>query len=166
MRLLPILLLLASLLACDAKPAPQAPAAEPSLIVQIEKVRTGQSTEIRLSPRFSRTNLPAIVALPELVRLNLNETDLTDEDVKQLASMPKLETLRFSSPSVTDASLAHLATSKTLRHLLLFDTPITDLGLAHLASLDSLESLYLTNTRVTDAGLSALLQRRPTLHVH
>lgn len=140
--------------------------AELPLDVQIQNVEQEVAAEIRVTKPFARSQLPRIVALSNLVRLNLSETDLTDEDAKQIAALPMLETLRFSSPTITDQTLLYLATSPTLRHLILSDSPITDAGLAHLAELKTLESLYLTNTRVTDAGLSALLQRRPTLHVH
>ncbi len=162
------------LVACTACGQNQNPPVQPGrsatpdipLAAQIEAVRTGGAIEIRVSTKFTRQDLVPILALKNLVRLNLSETDLTDDDVEQIAALPKLETLRIDSLQMTDTSMAHLARSKTLRHLILLDVPITDAGLLHLADCESLESLYLINTRVTEDGYSALMRQRPTLHVH
>jgi len=164
------LLLAAALAGCDqpAPPTAQPPtAADVPLAAQLGRVRNNQSTEVRLTTtRATAADLPGILAEKKIVRLILNDTDFTDDDLKQIAALPALETLRLSAPRITDAALANLAQSKTLRHLILLDAPVTDAGLAHLATLATLESLYLTNTRVTDSGLESLLRQRPGLHVH
>ncbi len=172
MRLLPLILLILCLAACDGDAgtssiAPPVPEPDLPLAQQLELIRAGQRDHIRVwDALVADTDIAAIAAQPTIVRIVFNNTTLTDTGVAQLAAMPKLETLRIVSAQVTDASLAALAESKTLRHLILVDTPVTDAGLVHLEKLATLESLYLEGTRVTDAGIASLLKQRPTLHVH
>ena len=98
--------------------------------------------------------------------LDLRNTNVTDEGLRQLQGMPSLEQLtlgndvqvirQFNPPAspITDAGLVHLRKLDQLRNLTLNGLPITDQGLAVIEDLPNLGGLYLSRTKVKGAGLS------------
>jgi Leucine-rich repeat (LRR) protein len=80
---------------------------------------------------------------------------VTDEAIRALAAFPELERLSLSKSGITDDQLANLPL-RNLKHLDLSDTQLTDEGVAKLASLDKLESLEMVRTNVTGPGFEAL----------
>jgi hypothetical protein len=166
--LAPVVMFLA--LGCDQS-APSQPAAaptEPTWAQQAAAVRTGRSDVIRLDHTLLRDD--DLVQLddlkPNLRRVNLSRTQLSDRGLARLCELHGLEQLRLSSPRVTDAGMAHVAKLRQLRFLHLLDMPISDLGLDQLHGLENLESLYLDRTNVTDDGLARLIQALPNVHLH
>ncbi|MGI6416217.1 MAG: leucine-rich repeat domain-containing protein [Thermoguttaceae bacterium] len=126
---------------------------------------------------------------PKLHYLNLQQTDITNDAIRQLdgaarlhqltldvtrvgdlglqhlARLQNLEDLSLDQTNITSAGLRHLADLKDLRWLSLRDTAITDTGLESLYHLDKLRELDLTGTRVTPQGISRLQSRLPGLAV-
>ena len=98
--------------------------------------------------------------------LDLRNTNVTDEGLRQLQEMPNLEQLtlgndvqvirQFNTPTspITDAGLVHLRKLDQLRNLTLNGLPITDEGLAVIENLPNLGGLYLSRTKVKGADLS------------
>jgi hypothetical protein len=88
--------------------------------------------------------------------IDLNETQATDADLKNLAGVKKLRALHLRGTKVTDAGLKELAGLPQLQTLGLRGTKVTDAGLKELAGLPQLQDLDLTDSQVTDAGLKEL----------
>ena len=82
----------------------------------------------------------------DLRALRIENNQVTDTDLAQLARLHALQTLDLQDTKVTDAGLASLARMTDLRE-------ITDAGLARIAKLTSLRSLVLYGSKITDAGL-------------
>jgi hypothetical protein len=80
---------------------------------------------------------------------------LTDEGVGQLAHLSKLQRLAVTDAQVTDKSLTIIATFPQLRNLSLHRTAITGENLDKLAELPKLKWLHLNGTRVTDDSMRA-----------
>lgn len=100
--------------------------------------------------------LKHLAALPQVVQLILDETDLHDDDFAVLAAMPQIEELYLTHTPCTDRIFDHVAGMENLTHLGLYGTKVTDSGLAKLAELKSLRDLAVGDAEVTAAGLSAL----------
>jgi hypothetical protein len=157
-------------------PAPERPWAE-----QVQDVRDGRSTQVRVeSPSISSAEwnelsdgcaalkvlevanaelpddaLQVVAALPNLTRLKLG-APIGDAGAAHLAAAQQLEVLNLPAADLTDAGLALLATLPRLQ-LLRFKSPrVSDAGLSHVAGMPSLRFLHLIDVPVTDAGLAHL----------
>jgi hypothetical protein len=112
---------------------------------------------------FWKTSLPS-GALPKLVPhstrlryLGLEETDVTDEEVKQVLSRtPNLTNLDLSSTNVTDDVMPAVSRLKNLAFLRLENTRITDAGLASLRGLP-IQVLDLGLTRISEQSSPLLI---------
>ena len=86
----------------------------------------------------------------------------------QLAGLPvpaAVFGLDLNNTQVTDAGLKELAGLQSLQTLVLFGTQVTDAGLKELAGLKSLRELWLGDTQVTDAGVAQLRQALPNCRI-
>lgn len=147
---------------------PESTPPEASFNEQAERVREGRSNLIRLDRTpVADADLAALGGLEDrLQRLNLSNTELTDEGLAQLAKFKSLVQLRVRSRRITDQGLAALVQLPVLKHLHLIDAPITDAGLQHLHGLKSLSSLYLDQTQGTAEGFAQLEKALPKAHLH
>ena len=124
--------------------------------------------------------------LPDLKRVRLRRTALTDEGLKAVVGLGKLEEFRVDGSVITGTGLEHLAEctglksvdlcrSKVrndhlgallalpaLRELRLAGNPVSDAGVNLLAQLERLELLDLGQTAITDSALGQLA-KHPTL---
>jgi hypothetical protein len=163
---------LAGGLACSRQPIDQAASGpeqvEAAFAQQAEAVREGASSQIRLDRTVvSDDDLRHLDGLEsKLARLNLSQTQITDDGLARLCAMTRLEQFRLASPQITDEGLKSIARLEHLRFLHLIDMPITDAGLDELRGLKSLESLYLDGTKVTDEGLARVVKALPRVHLH
>src|SRR5262249_34880393 len=81
---------------------------------------------------------------------------LHDGVVHELTGLPQLSRLRVNWSGVTDAGLKHIAKLPSLTELELESAPITDAGIGELKNLKTLVTLNLANTGITDACLKDL----------
>lgn len=92
--------------------------------------------------------------------------NLTDDALAEIvAHHPEITKLDVQGTELTDASAEHLARLKNLRELSLQETGIADSGLEKLAALQSLTSLTLQQTKVTAAGVARLQQALPNCQI-
>jgi Leucine-rich repeat (LRR) protein len=105
------------------------------------------------SGKVSADLLAKLTALPEIERLSLSQSDVTDAALHSLKQLPELRYLDLSDTAITNAGLAQLALLPQLESLLLARTRITGAGLAALTKLKNLEGLELGGTAIQDAGL-------------
>ncbi len=97
-----------------------------------------------------------LVALRQLRTLNLDNSNITDAQVRHVGNLPTIEGLLLADTQISDNGLAHLAELSNLRGLYLAGTRISNQGVQHLAGLRDLWVLDLTNTLVTEEGLAHL----------
>jgi hypothetical protein len=95
-------------------------------------------------------------AFGEVAGVQLWGAPATDDDLRLLANLPELERLNLTDTQITDAGLVHLKLCPRLTFLSLEDTAVTDQGLSKLMALQDLEGLSLNGTKITDAGLDQL----------
>ena len=99
--------------------------------------------------------------------LSLGGSKVTDRALAAIAKMPQLVRLDLNRTGVTDRGLKTLAKSKPkeLRSLNLYGTAVTDAGIGALA-LPQLTAIYLWGTKTTDAGIAKFRERHPDCRVH
>lgn len=105
------------------------------------------------------TRFPRDAKLPPVegpFALNFANSDVTDNDLKQLKHLENLTALNLRFTGITDVGLAALKDLKKLARLDLIGTKITDEGLKTLGELKELTSLTINVEKITDAGLKEL----------
>jgi internalin A len=109
------------------------------------------------SIQMTDADVKQIASLTQLHALNLVGTQLTDEVLMKLAGLTQLKWLNINDNQVTGSGLKELASFKQLQHLDLSFTNATDSGLKGLAGFKQLQWLGLgSDDNVTDAGLKEL----------
>lgn len=109
-------------------------------------------------------DLRSLSALPRLQDLNLIESRITNDGVKDLVGgCPNLESLNVFSAHITDAGLGELTRLTKLRSMILDDMPITDKGIQQLGRCPALGYLLLQSTKATASGVSELQSSHPRI---
>jgi internalin A len=98
---------------------------------------------------------------PRLRYLNLNGTNVGDDQLTHIAGCAELTQLKLDNTAITDAGLMSLTDLKNLTVLSLCKTHVTDAGVIHLANLPRLRLLQLKDTQVTDMGVEKLQRTLP-----
>jgi len=100
--------------------------------------------------------------------LSLGFTTVSDKALDEIAKMPNLVRLDLQRTKVTDAGLKKLAQAKPprLRRLNLYGTNVTDAGLDTLATLPELAEVFVFGTKVTEGGVERLRSLRRGCTVH
>lgn len=97
-------------------------------------------------------------------RLSLEESELSDSALKEIAGRAELKRLYLGGSRVTGAGLKELQGLTTLFHLSLKNLPVDDARFAQLPDFPNLRGLGLDGTRIGDNSL-AVLKRYPKLEV-
>ena len=137
----------------DEQPIPSGPEyakiIEAAIRVELKKL-TGELTEADLE---------------KVTSLNLNNTIMLDEGLKELPKLKNLRYLRLFGTLITDAGLKELTNRQQLTAIDLGLTQITDAGLKELPKLKNLRSLNLNDTKVTKAGMAELRKALPNCKI-
>lgn len=99
-------------------------------------------------------------------RVWLNDANIGDADLVQVAHFSNLETLDLGWTNISDAGLAHLRHLTKLEDLALEGTRVTDQGILQLRNLKSLRVIWLGDTQVTAAGRARLQEHLPNARIH
>jgi Leucine-rich repeat (LRR) protein len=103
---------------------------------------------------------------PELLFLELESAQVTDEGLAKLATIGSLKYIELQGNRITDAGLEHLTKLTRLTNLNLANNTLTDAALPHLARMPSLRTVRLGRAAVTAEGLAQLKKALPMLEVH
>ncbi|KAA5545397.1 hypothetical protein FYK55_07030 [Roseiconus nitratireducens] len=107
-----------------------------------------------------------LVKIRELRDLGLGGTGISDTGVKQLATgLPNLTRLGLTRTDVTDASMKSVGKLTKLEWLWLDGTDVGDDGLRLLDDLTELEYVYLNNENVTSKGHQRFRQKHPSTNI-
>ena len=121
---------------------------------------------LRGSP-LSDQGFASLARCRSLRDLNVPQAACTAAGIEALATLPNLERLRLGGPNLAGPEVARaIATLPQLESLHLIDVPIGDEGLAALAELATLENLYLDGAGVSDAAWGRYFEACPGVHVH
>jgi hypothetical protein len=204
----------------ERRPPPSGPdpAANATVATQIEAVRGGTATRIEARRPLTDdewrslrglaglrelvlhagvaddARADVLTSLPNVERLVLRESPLTDAGLRRLAcletlrdlnvpqagctaagiralaglpGLPGLRSLRLGGPRLEGPAVGEaVATLERLRSLHLIDVPLGDAGLEALARLPALRNLYLDGAGVSDEAWARYFQDHQDVHVH
>jgi hypothetical protein len=107
--------------------------------------------------------------LPDLVRLEIAGTGVSDAGLASLRGLKGLERLNICLTPLTDGCLKHLAGLTNLRRLVVASTKVTGAGFKDIPDWPRIESINLHSCPVSDEGLAAIrrfrsLQRLEIVH--
>lgn len=124
-----------------------------------------QVSFVKDSTPFANQDMSLLMPIAEQITwLDLRNTNITD--FSSLAKLPNLSRLHLEQSAVTDEDLVHLTGLEHLEYLNLYATEITDEGLKHLEQLPNLKTLYLWQSKVSEAGAQALVQKVSGLEIN
>jgi Leucine-rich repeat (LRR) protein len=109
--------------------------------------------------RITDHGLQQLKPAPGIVELNLYYTEqITDEGMAAVRGWKKLKSINLRGTKITDTTLEHLANIPTLESIDIGFAQVTDVGLDRLSPLSSLKTLVVGGNKLTDVGLGALRQ--------
>ncbi len=98
--------------------------------------------------------------------LSLRGSSVTDRELEQcVKQLPDLRRLELCKTRITDGGLKKLKALAGLVYLYVGDSKITDAGLNHLKDLAGLQQLKIFGTQVTDIGVQKLRQALPRCQI-
>lgn len=141
--------------------------AEPEWNDQVQQVRAGESTEIRLVAQPVEPDQWQMLQqkCQSLEVLEVDASLLTAGDLQVLADLSGLRRLKLTGP-VDDTALEPIASARQLTALNLPDGVFTDDGLQNLEALQDLQLLRFGSRNVTDAGLAVVPRLRSLRFLH
>jgi hypothetical protein len=96
------------------------------------------------------------LALQQLEELNVAGTHITSPAIAAIVALPKLRSLALNQLRLSDDDAAVIATQKSLNTVTLDDATITVAGITAIATLPRLENLSLAGTSFSDAACNQL----------
>src|SRR5437868_4072771 len=126
---------------------------------KIERDSAGRIVAVNLRGSWiNDVEMIELARLPDLERLDLSHTRISDEGMLNLKPAPKIKELKlFYSEWITDQGLTAIKDWKHLKRLDLRGTRISDGTLELVSRLTGLEALDIAQTEVTDVGLENLI---------
>lgn len=124
----------------------------------VTRDRAGQIVAVDLRASWiTDSDISELARFPNLTRLDLSLTRVSDHGLQQLKDAPDIIDLNlYSDELITDAGLSALKGWKHLKRLNVRGTKISDTTLQHLSNVSSLESLDAGYAQITDVGLDLL----------
>jgi hypothetical protein len=99
--------------------------------------------------------------------LNVPQAACTAAGIRALAALPRLQSLRLGGPYLAGAEVCEAVVAiEPLKSLHLIDVPIGDDGIRVLAGRPDLRNLYLDGAGVSDDGWAGYFRACPEVHVH
>ena len=126
---------------------------------RVERDNAGRIVAVNLRGTWiNDVEMIELARLPDLERLDLSHTRISDEGLLNLKPAPKIRELKlFYSEWITDHGMTAIKEWKQLKRLDMRGTRISDGTLEIVGKLTGLESLDIANTEVTDVGLENLI---------
>src|SRR5262245_6331576 len=118
---------------------------------------------VRVDRVPDRARIAALAPIAEQIGwLNLAGFELEAGELRMLANMPYLTRLELQHSNVRDDDLAYVGELGRLKTLNVYGTQIGDAGLDHLLGQRSLERVYLWQTKASEAGVQRLRDALPS----
>lgn len=126
---------------------------------KIERDPAGRIIAVNLRGTWiNDADMIELARLPDLERLDLSHTRISDEGMLNLRPAPKIKDLKlFYSEWITDQGMTAIKDWKHLRRLNVRGTRISDGTLEIVSHMTGLEALDIAHTEVTDLGLDHLI---------
>lgn len=126
---------------------------------KIERDPTGRIVAVNLRGCWiNDAEMIELARMPDLERLDLSHTRISDEGMLNLKPAPKIKELKlFYSEWITDQGMTAIKGWKRLKRLDVRGTRISDGTVEIVSHMPGLEALDIAHTEVTDVGLENLI---------
>ena len=126
------------------------------LLAHLADAKKLREIRVQGAKKFTGEGMARAPFLDSLQVVAFNDSGISDEGLRALASGGELASLDLSRTSITDTGCAILRDMKSLKSLILQDSAFGDEAAAVVAKLAGLQRLNIQNTKVTEAGLGEL----------
>jgi hypothetical protein len=127
------------------------------------RMRSIAASGSQISDRGIADAISGLKELDRLESLELDDTGISDETLRNLAQLRSLVKLSLRKTNITDSGLEILKRLHRLSFLDLSSTGVTEKGLVHIVELRELVELYLNNTPRFNLDALKALQAMPKL---
>ncbi len=134
----------------------------PTVATKLTAVGRITSLSVRPSVTLSEAGLNLIASFKNLRELDLQGSQITDNDLQIVSKLRNLEGLNLSNTSVGDEGLRYLSDHR-LKVLCLNETCVTNAGIATISRYSHLEELEIMTSNITYIGLLQLENSRASL---
>jgi uncharacterized membrane protein/mono/diheme cytochrome c family protein len=118
------------------------------------------------APHFDDKQMELLQPVSEQIAwLKLGDTKITDAALERMAKFPNLNKLHLEHTAVSDKGVQALKGLKFLEYLNVVDTRVGDQGLKGIATMTGLRSVYVWKSAVTDSAVSQVSRQNPGLMV-
>jgi internalin A len=126
---------------------------------KVERDSAGRIVAVNLRGSWiNDVEMVELARLPDLERLDLSHTRISDEGMLNLKPAPKIKDLKlYYSEWITDQGMTAIKEWKHLKRLDLRGTRISDGTLEIVSRFPALEALDIAHTEVTDVGIENLI---------
>lgn len=126
---------------------------------KVQRDASGKVTAVNLRGSWiNDAEMLHLAEFPDLEKLDLSHTRITDEGLLRLKPAPKISDLNlYYAEWITDQGMAAIRDWKHLKRLNVRGTRISDATLEIVSHMSGLEALDIANTTVTDNGLDHLI---------
>jgi len=126
---------------------------------KVERSATGKVVGVNLRGSWiNDAEMVQLAAMPDLERLDLSHTRITDEGLMRLKPASKIRELNlYYAEWITDQGMSAISGWKHLKRLNVRGTRVSDGTLEIVAKMTDLEALDIAHTQVTDNGLEHLI---------
>lgn len=101
----------------------------------------------------------------QLIWLNLNHSNITDEYLMKIGQLENLIKLNVSRNNISDKGLMHLSGLQNLESLNLYETNVSDSLLTVIPKLINLKRLYLSGSKANDSIINELKKKNEKLRI-
>lgn len=124
-------------------------------VQQIARFRKLKSLVLR-ETKLDDAAVKLLITLPELTRLEIYGSHISDEGLAAIATCSRLERLVIASGFLTEKGAQHLPKLTQLKHLTLMSQGVGDEAMRHVGAMKQLTSLSLAHAPLTNAGVASL----------
>ncbi|NIJ50927.1 c-type cytochrome domain-containing protein [Dyadobacter arcticus] len=118
------------------------------------------------APNFDDKQMELLKPVAEQIAwLKLGDTKITDAALEQISKFPNLNKLHLEHTVISDKGINGLKGLKYLEYLNVVDTKVGDAGLKNVAGMKGLRSVYVWQSAVTDSAVSQVSKQNPDLLV-
>ncbi len=119
--------------------------------------------DVQFTP-FEGANLRFLAGHPEIHRLTMRKTKISDDDMQHLTTIPQLRLLDIGDTAVTASGIARLS-QVPLVHLYIEGNHVTDSWLPHLSEMKTLNYLAIWNSQMSEGAVNNLKLALPDCNV-
>lgn len=122
--------------------------------------------EVALNKNISEASIQSLLdAKNHIVKLDLGNTGLSDDDMQVVGQLSNLTMLNISNASISDAGLAYLKDLPRLEILNLYGNTITSTGVDWVKKIEALRKVYVWNTGLDSLYLDAWAKENTKLEI-